>query len=583
MSKEFTSASTYKKGDKTFNGKIEDVYFIEEQSVYQYFINGHWMHETAVLPELKSYNWYKELIAKQNDELTPKDIEQLKFIKSISESTFLHNEEIMSVFYDGIAEGGFTPKDAWFFHNAKSRLIEYENSLLNSEIFEDKLQIYQDESGRAVYKYGGFYFKSLDISQYNSFGYHSEISDSLITKMRYDQTRGHNINYNLDENYENKHRNSSYKLFEIEYTLHKGERIFNGYDICHYENIKNIKKLSLVDSVVVVGIKDKTEELRKLIWNAESKDSRHSPDTKPKNQKGDLGYTAFSDREAYLKIATPNSRSSATSFFYYENAGKWHKLDSLDEMFEKMQKKEVIEVHIRNTNPDKFIALKHSPVNKKIDPQFPSHSIDRFNYLSPMHINRTAAYRDTNFTKIVNASFEEFFNDKPKLKNKISLIHPYEMCGDLKYSFDAPSAEKSRKTVILPAPLTPIQQIKKDLESISVPEVKPKIDSLLNTLNKAQENLFLFDDSKFIKDFSINIEAIKLESYFYSTRDKIQNNEEIPSSEFSKIDFESEVFNSLDDDVKEVITEYVTARSDAINADALEKDKQQNTSTDLNV
>ena len=64
---------------------------------------------------------------------------------------------------------------------------------------------------------------------------------------------------------------------------------------------------------------------------------------------------------------------------------------------------------------------------------------------------------------------------------------------------------------------------------------------------------------------------------------KIQNNEEIPSSEFSKIDFESKVFDSLDDDVKEAITEYVTARSDAINADALEKDKQQSTLTDLNV
>ena len=68
-----------------------------------------------------------------------------------------------------------------------------------------------------------------------------------------------------------------------------------------------------------------------------------------------------------------------------------------------------------------------------------------------------------------------------------------------------------------------------------------------------------------------------------SLHQKIQNNEEIPSSEFSKIDFESKVFNSLDDDVKEAITEYVTARSDAINADALEKDKQQSTLTDLNV
>ena len=64
---------------------------------------------------------------------------------------------------------------------------------------------------------------------------------------------------------------------------------------------------------------------------------------------------------------------------------------------------------------------------------------------------------------------------------------------------------------------------------------------------------------------------------------KIQNNEEVPASEFSKIDFESEAFNSLGDDVKETITNYVNERSDAINADALEKDKQQSTSTDLNV
>ena len=64
---------------------------------------------------------------------------------------------------------------------------------------------------------------------------------------------------------------------------------------------------------------------------------------------------------------------------------------------------------------------------------------------------------------------------------------------------------------------------------------------------------------------------------------KIQNNEVVPPSEYSKIDFESEAFNSLDDDVKETITNYVNERSDAINADALEKDKQQNTSTDLNV
>ena len=64
---------------------------------------------------------------------------------------------------------------------------------------------------------------------------------------------------------------------------------------------------------------------------------------------------------------------------------------------------------------------------------------------------------------------------------------------------------------------------------------------------------------------------------------KIQNNEEVPSSEFSKINFESEAFNSLDDDIKETITNYVNERSDAINADALEKDKQQSISTDLNV
>ena len=68
-----------------------------------------------------------------------------------------------------------------------------------------------------------------------------------------------------------------------------------------------------------------------------------------------------------------------------------------------------------------------------------------------------------------------------------------------------------------------------------------------------------------------------------SLHQKIQNNEEVPASEFSKIDFESEAFNSLDDSVKETITNYVNERSDAINADALEKEKQQSTSTDLNV
>ena len=66
-----------------------------------------------------------------------------------------------------------------------------------------------------------------------------------------------------------------------------------------------------------------------------------------------------------------------------------------------------------------------------------------------------------------------------------------------------------------------------------------------------------------------------------SLHQKIQNNEEVPSSEFSKIDFESEAFSSLDDNVKETITNYVNERSDAINANALEKDKQQNTSIDV--
>ena len=65
------------------------------------------------------------------------------------------------------------------------------------------------------------------------------------------------------------------------------------------------------------------------------------------------------------------------------------------------------------------------------------------------------------------------------------------------------------------------------------------------------------------------------ESFFRSIRDKIKKKEDIPASEFSKIDFESEAFNSLDEATKEIITEYVTARSDAINARALEQNKQK--------
>ena len=58
--------------------------------------------------------------------------------------------------------------------------------------------------------------------------------------------------------------------------------------------------------------------------------------------------------------------------------------------------------------------------------------------------------------------------------------------------------------------------------------------------------------------------------------ERIQNNEEVPSSEFSMVNFESEAFNSLGDDVKETITNYVNERSDAINARALEQSNTKN-------
>ena len=64
---------------------------------------------------------------------------------------------------------------------------------------------------------------------------------------------------------------------------------------------------------------------------------------------------------------------------------------------------------------------------------------------------------------------------------------------------------------------------------------------------------------------------------------KIQKGESLSLSEFSMVNFESEAFNSLDDSVKETITNYVNERSDAINARALEQDNQrkQDSSPDL--
>ena len=67
---------------------------------------------------------------------------------------------------------------------------------------------------------------------------------------------------------------------------------------------------------------------------------------------------------------------------------------------------------------------------------------------------------------------------------------------------------------------------------------------------------------------------------------KIQNNEEVPSSEFSKIDFESEAFKALSPDIKTTITDYINEQSDKIVNAALEEDRlkqEQNSSVSPNV
>lgn len=54
---------------------------------------------------------------------------------------------------------------------------------------------------------------------------------------------------------------------------------------------------------------------------------------------------------------------------------------------------------------------------------------------------------------------------------------------------------------------------------------------------------------------------------------RIQNNETIPSSEFSQIDLESEAFMSLDESEQTTITNYINEQSYKIINDALEEDK----------
>lgn len=101
--------------------------------------------------------------------------------------------------------------------------------------------------------------------------------------------------------------------------------------------------------------------------------------------------------------------------------------------------------------------------------------------------------------------------------------------------------------------------------------------SLENKINfNAMRNEFMKED---IKDW-INTNAIK------SVHNKIQNNEEVPSSEFSKIDTTSEAFKSLDSEVQTTITNYINEQSDKIIAEQLEKDKlkqEQSAESDLKV
>lgn len=56
---------------------------------------------------------------------------------------------------------------------------------------------------------------------------------------------------------------------------------------------------------------------------------------------------------------------------------------------------------------------------------------------------------------------------------------------------------------------------------------------------------------------------------------RIQNNEEVPPSEYSKIDLESEVFKSLDSEMQTIITDYIYTQSEKIVNAALEEDRKK--------
>ena len=121
-------------------------------------------------------------------------------------------------------------------------------------------------------------------------------------------------------------------------------------------------------------------------------------------------------------------------------------------------------------------------------------------------------------------------------------------------------------------------------EEIVAPRVDDKIE--------LSKDIFTMDTlAYFMNDFVTEkmdlrtVETSELET-INDVYQKIKNEVEVSSSDFTKIDFESENFKLLDSTNKEKISNYINERSDAITKAALEQvdiDKNKDISTDLNM
>ena len=85
-----------------------------------YKIDDGWYNEKAISPKLRKYEYYKRLMLKST--FTKKEKLTLIFVELVLLGHYNHDDKIVNMFFNGIAEGGKTPKDIWMLNNVQNIL-----------------------------------------------------------------------------------------------------------------------------------------------------------------------------------------------------------------------------------------------------------------------------------------------------------------------------------------------------------------------------------------------------------------------------------------------------------------------------